>query len=57
MRAMSKGPTPRTSFEQEELRSITRSVGEIEWLLLILILLYHVFGGTPEDDRSVIIIA
>ena len=57
MQTMVKGPTPRTSFEQEELRSITRSVGEIEWLLLILILLYHVFGGTPEDDKPVIIFA
>ena len=57
MRTIDKAPAPRTSFEQEELRSITRSVGEIEWLLLILILLYHVFGGTPEDDKPVIVLA
>jgi diguanylate cyclase (GGDEF)-like protein len=54
---MNKEAPPPPSFEQEELRSITRSVGEIEWLLLILILLYHVFGGTPEDDKPVIIVA
>ena len=57
MRMMNKETATPASFEQEELRSITRSVGEIEWLLLILILLYHVFGGTPEDDRSVLIVA
>jgi diguanylate cyclase (GGDEF)-like protein len=57
VRTMDKAPAPNTSFEQEELRSITRSVGEIEWLLLILILLYHVFGGTAEEDKPVIILA
>lgn len=57
MRTIDKGPASRGSFEQEELRSITRSVGEIEWLLLILILLYHVFGGTPEDDKPVLVLA
>lgn len=57
MRILDKGPASRTPFEQEELRSITRSVGEIEWLLLILILLYHVFGGTLEDDKPVIVLA
>ncbi len=45
------------SFEQEELRGISRSVGEIEWLLLILVLLYHVFGGTAPDDKSVLVLA
>ena len=33
------------SIEQEELRGISRTVAEIEWLLLILVLLYRVFGG------------
>lgn len=57
MRIMEKGAAHRSSFEQEELRSITRSVGEIEWLLVILILLYHVFGGTAEDDKPVVVLA
>jgi len=57
MRTMDKGPALSNGFEQEELRSITRSVGEIEWLLLILILLYHVFGGTAEEDKPVLILA
>lgn len=33
------------SIEQEELRGISRTVAEIEWLLLILVLLYRVFGA------------
>ena len=43
-----RAPLP-TSLEQEELRGISRTVAEIHWLLLILVLLYLVFGGTPED--------
>lgn len=39
------------SSRQEEIRGIARSVAEIEWLLLIMVLLYHVFGGTEPDDR------
>ncbi|MGH8740834.1 MAG: hypothetical protein ACREUN_07975, partial [Burkholderiales bacterium] len=37
------------SLEQEELRGISRTVAEIHWLLLILVLLYLVFGGAGED--------
>ncbi len=33
------------SIEQEELRGISRTVAEIEWLLLILVLVYLMFGG------------
>ena len=38
-----------TSLEHEELRGISRTVAEIHWLLLVLVLLYLVFGGTTED--------
>jgi diguanylate cyclase (GGDEF)-like protein len=44
------------SIEQEELRGISRTVAEIHWLLLILVLLYLVFGGEradPEVDAAV----
>ena len=41
--------TAPTTLEQEELRGISRTVAEIHWLLLILVLLYLVFGGTTED--------
>ncbi len=55
MRTIDQKANSHTSFEQEELRGITRSVGEIEWLLLIVVLLYHVFGGTAPDDKSEVI--
>ena len=38
-----------TTLEHEELRGISRTVAEIHWLLLILVLLYLVFGGAAED--------
>src|SRR3954452_13370973 len=37
------------SIEQEELRGIARTVAEIHWLLLILVLLYVIFGGARDD--------
>src|SRR3954463_3735308 len=47
-------PAPGTgvSIEQEELRGISRTVAEIHWLLLILVLLYLVFGGEREDAEA-----
>jgi diguanylate cyclase (GGDEF)-like protein len=47
-------PTETLSIEQEELRGISRTVAEIEWLLLILVLLYQVFGGPAADDKAAI---
>ncbi|HYG53737.1 MAG TPA: GGDEF domain-containing protein [Burkholderiales bacterium] len=40
------------TIEQEELRGISRTVAEIHWLLLILVLLYVVFGGQRGDAES-----
>lgn len=37
------------SIEQEELRGISRTVAEIEWLLLILVLVYVIFGRPLPD--------
>jgi diguanylate cyclase (GGDEF)-like protein len=37
------------SIEHEELRGISRTVAEIEWLLLILVLVYLVFGWPLPD--------
>ena len=47
-------PVEALSIEQEELRGISRTVAEIEWLLLILVLLYQVFDGPLAEDRSAI---
>ena len=40
------------SIEQEELRGISRTVAEIHWLLLILVLLYLIFGGERDDAEA-----
>lgn len=47
----------KTSLEQEELRGVARTVAEIEWLLLLLVLLYLVFGGAEGEDRTSILAA
>ena len=54
---MDKETDGQTSIEQEELRGIARSVGEIEWLLLIVVLLYHVFGGIEPELQPGIVFA
>jgi diguanylate cyclase (GGDEF)-like protein len=46
-----------TTLEQEELRGCARTVTEIEWLLLILVLLYQVFSDTAGDSRTAIVMA
>ena len=45
------------SIEEEELRGLSRSIAEIEWLLLSVVLLYYVFGGTAPGDKAVITLA
>src|SRR5260221_13294465 len=47
----SKNEAP-VSIEQEELRGISRTVAEIHWLLLILVLLYLIFGGRHRDSEA-----
>ena len=42
------------NIELEELRGVSRTVAEIEWLLLILVLLYLAFGGPAKDDELAI---
>lgn len=46
-----------SSIEQDELRGISRSVAEIEWLLLIVVLVYYVFGGNQPDDKPAVAFA
>ena len=51
---MDSKPHERTNIEQEELRGISRTVAEIEWLLLALVLLYQVFEGPAPEDQAAI---
>lgn len=48
----------RTNFglaiEQDELKGFARTIAEIEWLLLILVLLYLVAGGPVDEGRIAI---
>ena len=53
-RNLGQGGQPILSIEQEELRGVSRTVAEIEWLLLILVLLYLSFGGAPADSEPAI---
>ena len=45
------------SIEQEELRGISRTVAEIHWLLLILVLLYMIFGAVDKLSEAAVISA
>ncbi len=45
------------SIEQEELRGISRTVAEIHWLLLILVLLYIIFGEADKLAEAAVIAA
>lgn len=47
----------RTKPDEVELRGFNRSLAEIEWLLLILILAYIVVPGTRVDDPPTVILA
>jgi diguanylate cyclase (GGDEF)-like protein len=45
-------PAGAVSIEHEELRGISRTVAEIHWLLLILVLVYMIFGGVRDDGEA-----
>jgi diguanylate cyclase (GGDEF)-like protein len=44
-------------IEQDELKGFSRTIAEIEWLLLILVLVYLVAGGAGEEGRTAITMA
>jgi len=47
-------PAGDAELESTELRDFSRTVAEIEWLLVILILLYHIFQDRSEDNTVAI---
>ena len=57
MRSLDNETESIVSIEQEELRGISRSVGEIEWLLMVVVLSYYVFGGIGEEEKPVTVLA
>ena len=48
----SRGPS--LSIEQEELRGIARTVAEIHWLLVILVLVYVIFGDSDKQAQAAV---
>jgi len=51
------GLSEQFSIEQVELKGFSRSVAELEWLLLILVLLYFVAPGTYISEKQPVILA
>ena len=49
-------PAGRGAYDAEhaDLRNFFRTVAEINWLLIILVLLYHFFKGTKEDNVAAV---
>jgi len=45
------------SIEQQELHAIARTVAEIHWLLLILVLLFAIFGAMDQEGRAAVVAA
>src|SRR5690606_39208887 len=60
-RAGRRGPGMREEdgvlrFDEAELRGFSRSVGELEWLLLVLVLLYYVAPGSWIQDAAMVVL-
>ena len=49
---MGKGQITAPGFEAEELRGFSRTVAEIEWLLVILVMLYQVVQGRGDESNA-----
>ena len=49
---MGKGQVTAPGFEAEELRGFARTVAEIEWLLIILVMLYQVVQGRADESTA-----
>jgi diguanylate cyclase (GGDEF)-like protein len=47
-------PPPDAELESVEFRDFSRTVAEIEWLLVILVLLFHVFQDSTGDNTVAI---
>jgi diguanylate cyclase (GGDEF)-like protein len=50
-------PSIGLAIEQDEIKGFSRTISEIEWLLLILVLIYLVAGGPAGESRSAIAMA
>jgi diguanylate cyclase (GGDEF)-like protein len=51
---LGKGEIEAPGFEAEELRGFARTIAEIEWLLVILVLLYQIVQGRDDDGAGLV---
>ena len=56
-RVMETGINKLVEFDRDVMRGFSRSIAEIEWLLLILVMLYLMVPGTIVTNRDAIIVA
>jgi diguanylate cyclase (GGDEF)-like protein len=49
---LGKGQIEAPGFEADELKGFSRTIGEIEWLLVILVLLYQIVQGRDDDSTG-----
>ena len=54
---MSAEESGRISVSEQELRGFSRSIAELEWLLLVLVLFYTQVPGTPVDSPGLVVAA
>ena len=49
---LGRGQIETTGFEADELKGFARTIAEIEWLLVILVLLYQIVQGHTDDSAG-----
>ncbi len=49
---LGKGQIEAPGFEADELKGFARTIAEIEWLLVILVLLYQIVQGRDDDSAG-----
>jgi diguanylate cyclase (GGDEF)-like protein len=49
---LGKGQIEAPGFEADELKGFSRTIAEIEWLLVILVLLYQIVQGRDDDSTG-----
>lgn len=54
-RQVDRAPLPAFDAQYADVRNFFRTVAEINWLLVIIVLLHHFFGGTAEDNVPAIL--
>ncbi len=51
---LGRGQIPRGGHEDGELKNFSRTIAEIEWLLVILVLLYQIVQGRDDESTAAV---